>query len=266
MPHPNPHAGILPRKRLLGVIDRGAPPGEARRLASLLEIPLLETAPAAPAGMVVEWGERLAVRPLGTGAPRPVAAAFDDPGYRRRLRQATPRREPLARALGLHRRRPDRVVDGTGGLGRDAMILAWLGIEVLLVERHPLLARMLEDGLARARNHPELAAAAHRITLDSSDTVDLLRHKAVADEHFQAIYLDPMYPAGPRRGGPAREAQILQLLVPPPDDEAELLAAALASGVRVVVKRPRKAGPLDGRAPHHAIEGRAVRFDVYEGG
>lgn len=247
---------------LLGVVDRGGPPVAAAALAAALGVPLLDAAPPGP-GLVAEWGTRLAVRPLERGAPRPLAVDFGNIAFRRRLREATPRREPLARALGLHRRRLDRVVDGTGGLGRDAMILAWLGVEVLVVERHPLLARMLEDGLTRARAEPDLAAAARRIRLRVGDTTDLLRQAA---EPIPAIYLDPMYPAGPRRGGPAREAQILQRLVPPPDDEAELLAAALASGGRVVVKRPRKARPLNGRTPHHAIEGRAVRFDVYEGG
>ncbi|MFC6328234.1 class I SAM-dependent methyltransferase [Alloalcanivorax gelatiniphagus] len=32
---------------------------------------------------------------------------------------------------------------------------------------------------------------------------------------------------------------------------------------RMVVKRPRKAPPLAGVAPHHSHEGKTVRFDVY---
>jgi len=48
------------------------------------------------------------------------------------------------------------------------------------------------------------------------------------------------------------------------DDTVELLALAKQRArLRVVVKRPRKAEPLAQQAPSYALEGKAVRFDVY---
>jgi 16S rRNA (guanine1516-N2)-methyltransferase len=41
-------------------------------------------------------------------------------------------------------------LDATGGLGRDGFVLAWHGCRVTLVERHPVIAALLADGLRRA--------------------------------------------------------------------------------------------------------------------
>ena len=46
------------------------------------------------------------------------------------------------------------VVDATAGLGRDAFVLASLGCRVTLIERSPVVAALLQDGLARAGQDP----------------------------------------------------------------------------------------------------------------
>ncbi len=48
------------------------------------------------------------------------------------------------------------------------------------------------------------------------------------------------------------------------DDADQLLPPALAAArCRVVVKRPRKAPFLAGRAPSHQLSGKTSRYDVY---
>jgi 16S rRNA (guanine1516-N2)-methyltransferase len=48
------------------------------------------------------------------------------------------------------------------------------------------------------------------------------------------------------------------------DDAPALLAAGLAlASHRVVVKRPRKAPPIDGPKPGYVLEGKSSRFDIY---
>jgi len=60
------------------------------------------------------------------------------------------------------------------------------------------------------------------------------------------------------------ELQRLRRLVGEDEDADELLAAALAvARRRVVVKRPSRAAPLGGRAPHLISRGASTRFDVY---
>lgn len=203
---------------------------------------------------------RLELHPDDSG---PVCADFAAPALRRRLLAAGPRSEPLVRAAGLRRGAPCRVLDATAGLGRDAFLLAWLGAQVLAVERQPVIAALLEDALSRARALPELAPAAARVSLTVADARQVLGGLAPGDRP-EVVLLDPMFPDLRRTAAPRKELAALRRLLGDADDAAGLLPAALAvARRRVVVKRPAHAGALDGLAPHHSLEGASTRFDVY---
>ncbi len=167
--------------------------------------------------------------------------------------------QPLPRAIG---RKPGFVVDATAGFGDDAFALATLGHRVLAVERSPVMAALLEDGRARALADPGLREAAGRIQICCADARE---HLGQLDAPPDAVYIDPMYPAPPRpkTALPRLEIQLLRRLVGTDSTDAELLAAALASGARrVVVKRPPGAPVLPGpRVDSHS--GKLVRYDVY---
>jgi len=61
-----------------------------------------------------------------------------------------------------------------------------------------------------------------------------------------------------------KEMRALQTIVGPDNDSAALLAAALASARRrVVVKRPKRAPPLDGRKPSASVASKKTRYDLY---
>lgn len=177
--------------------------------------------------------------------------------------------ERLVRACAVARPRPGggawSVLDGTGGLGEDAWLLAVAGAQVTVVERHPVLAALVADALERARGAaPEVVG---RVTLRVGDTPDELASRP----SFDVVYLDPMYP--PRRKAALGEGRLRILAAlfaadgfPEEADggAGRLLAAALASGApRVVLKRPRRAPPTPGPAPSHTVEGRSTRFDVW---
>jgi len=57
---------------------------------------------------------------------------------------------PLSRACGIKQNQRPLIIDATAGLGQDAFVLAGLGCQVLCIEQNPILASLLEDGLARA--------------------------------------------------------------------------------------------------------------------
>lgn len=65
--------------------------------------------------------------------------------------------EAIAKAVGVTKKAGLTVIDATAGLGRDALVLASLGATVTLVERNPLVAALLWDGLRRAKQDPELS-------------------------------------------------------------------------------------------------------------
>ena len=200
--------------------------------------------------------DRLALsRPGEPGHPLSVDFSAGALGWRReRVHQ-----ERLVRACGLTRvGAPGEVVDATAGLARDAVLLAAAGARVILLERHPLLHALLNDALERADDDTSA-----RMQLFHADGADWLLSRS---ERRELIYLDPMFPSMNRRAALKKEQQWLQLLLDQPsvEEERRLLDAALQSARRVVVKRPAGADPLDRRAPHHSLDGKTVRFDVYE--
>ena len=155
------------------------------------------------------------------------------------------------------------MIDATAGLGRDGFILAHLGCLVHMLERSPILAAMIKDGLERAKHKAETAEAANRILITQTDSIQFLKKLAEHDRP-DIIYIDPMYPERLKSSLAKKEMRFIRTLVGGDDDASELLKIALHSALnRVVVKRPRLAPMLGGLEPSHAITGKTSRFDVY---
>jgi 16S rRNA (guanine1516-N2)-methyltransferase len=206
----------------------------------------------------------LALGLTGTERIAPVRVDFADAALLHRLRAAGPRSEDVARALGVHERRGLRVVDATAGWGRDSAVLAALGCEVTMIERHPVVGLLLADGLARAVGSAcdEVRQLAARLRLLRADAREVFA--AWSGPAPEAILLDPMFPGRAGSAAVRKEMRFFQEMVGADEDAPALLGAALGLALhRVVVKRPRYAPPLAGPRPAHAIRGRSTRFDVY---
>ena len=234
-------------------------------LAAALGMPLVsESSPDGFTHLLVVTPERLELRELGPGAPGPVYADFAAGAVAHRRRFGGGRNQPLARAVGLKRGAAPTVVDVTAGLGRDAFVLACLGCVVRLVERSPLIAALLRDGLERAADIPDLGPlVAERLRLIVADGRDYLPRLA-EDQRPDVVYLDPMYPPRQKTALAGKDMRLLRQLIGDDNDAPELLAVALACARRrVVVKRPRRAPPLAGSPPGFQITAPNTRFDVY---
>ena len=203
----------------------------------------------------------LELRQTGANAPGPLHIDFAGGRMQQRIRTSGIR-SPLPRALGLKPGHRPQVVDATAGLGQDGFLLAALGCRVILVERALPLYLLLEEALQRALAHPATAEAADRVALIHGDACTWLEQASP----LEAVYLDPMYPARRRHALSAKGMQMLQRLVGRDEDAGELLSAARRScGGRAVVKRPMRAGPLDGQRPDFSVRAGKTRFDVYLG-
>ena len=113
------------------------------------------------------------------------------------------RKQPLGRALGTSL----RVLDATAGWGVDAALAALMGYDVVASERCAVVHAMLEDGLARARTDPSLAAAlGDRLRFERcGDSRALLSEAVRAEEqppdavasravwNPDAVLIDPMW-------------------------------------------------------------------------
>ena len=175
------------------------------------------------------------------------------------------RGQDIAKAIGLKHGFTPHILDATAGLGRDAFVLASLGCQVTLMERMPVVAALLDDGIERAKLNSDVGEIAQRMTLVHASSIDAM----TLAEQVDVVYLDPMYPHREKSAAVKKEMRVFQSLVGEDLDADELLAPALAlAKYRVVVKRPSYAPPLNSTSPKHkkpstSINMKKNRFDVY---
>ena len=199
---------------------------------------------------------------LGPQAPGAVRVDFVEGAVAHRRLFGGGTGQMIAKAVGVQPGVRPHVLDATAGLGRDAFVLASLGCSMTLIERQPLIAALLEDGLARARQSAEVAPIAAQMRLLQGNAIELL--SAWTDEAPQVIYLDPMFPHRDKSALVKKEMRLFRPLVGDDLDAPALLAAALAlASHRVVVKRPRKAPCIEGAKPSYVLEGKSSRYDIY---
>ncbi|EAR10493.1 class I SAM-dependent methyltransferase [Reinekea blandensis] len=169
----------------------------------------------------------------------------------------------VAKAVGLKKRRDLSVWDATAGLGRDAYVLASLGANVCLFERHPVVQALLQDGLYRLSlsAEPALMEIYDRMTLVTEGMPSSANDVSVPPE---VIYLDPMFPERSKSAKVKKEMALFHDLVGTDPDADDLLEPALdLAEYRVVVKRPKGAPELAGRKPSLSLAGKSSRFDIY---
>lgn len=195
-------------------------------------------------------------------APGPVRVDFVTGALAHRRQFGGGSGQLIARAVGIQPGVRPRILDVTAGLGRDAFVLAALGCEVLLIERQPLIAALLEDGLRRAGEDPLVAPVVARMRLLWGDAIALM--EGWQTELPQVVYVDPMFPHRDKSALVKKEMRLFRPLVGDDPDAPALLRQALAlASHRVVVKRPRKAESIMGAPPHYRLEGKSSRYDIY---
>jgi 16S rRNA (guanine1516-N2)-methyltransferase len=165
----------------------------------------------------------------------------------------------LAQALG---RKTKTVVDATAGWGQDSLAMFRMGYEVQCIERSPIMAELLADGLDRLSQLDWLRQLnLSPPKLIQGDAIDILSNLPSQPD---CIYLDPMFPPKRKKSALAKKAiMVLRDLVGDDVDKEELFATAFkAAGKRVVVKSPDYAEPLGGK-PSESFHGKLLRYDVY---
>ncbi|SLM65176.1 MULTISPECIES: 16S rRNA (guanine(1516)-N(2))-methyltransferase RsmJ [Dickeya] len=245
-----------------------------------MKIGLLTEAGAAPealAQMAQRWGlenddhaalalvltpERLELRKCDEPKLGAICVDFVSGAMAHRRRFGGGRGEAVAKAVGIKKDYLPDVVDATAGLGRDAFVLAALGCRVRMVERHPVVAALLDDGLERAYQDPEIGGwLRERLTLLHASSLDAL---SAITPPPDVVYLDPMFPHRQKSALVKKEMRVFQSLVGADDDADALLEPARhLAKKRVVVKRPDYAPPLAGIPAQSALATKSHRFDFY---
>lgn len=210
-------------------------------------------------------GDRLSLQQGGKKAPGPVFVDFVSGASAHRRKYGGGNGQSIAKAVGISGVYKPSVLDATAGLGRDAFVLATLGCDVILIERHPVVYLLLKSGLQCAQGEPEIADIMARMKLLQGNSIELLGDwLALGHPQPDIVYLDPMFPHTTASAEAKKEMKLFRSLVGADIDEDLLWEQADAiARCRIVVKRPAKAPPLAGKAPSYSLEGKANRFDIY---
>jgi len=207
--------------------------------------------------------EHLSLCQSGDDAPGPVYVDFVSGAVAHRRKFGGGKGQPIAKAAGFGKGKAPTIIDATAGLGRDAFVFASLGSEVWMIERSPVVAALLEDGLQRGLADEETAPVVQHMHLLTGDAATVLSELPGA-VHPDVIYLDPMFPPRQKSALVKKEMRLFQFLLGEDVDADALLPIALnVVRERVVVKRPDYAPWLDGRKPTLSFETKKNRFDVY---
>jgi 16S rRNA (guanine1516-N2)-methyltransferase len=134
------------------------------------------------------------------------------------------RGEAVAKAVGIKGSYLPDVVDATAGLGRDAFVLASVGCRVRMLERNPVVAALLDDGLTRGYADPEIGPwLQERLQLIHASSLTALTD---ITPRPQVVYLDPMFPHKQKSALVKKEMRVFQSLVGPDLDADGLLEPA----------------------------------------
>lgn len=195
--------------------------------------------------------ERLALKMPGFS---PLYADFSAATWNKR--RAEGKKQGLVRACkpadGL------KIIDATAGWGRDGAVLASFGAEVLLLERHPVMASLLADALS---HQTESDRQKLKLSVQEGDAYSFL--SALTEEEYpDVIYIDPMHPERQKSALVKKDMQALQQMIGADEDALKLIEMAIIRvKQRVVVKWPQKVKTL--LKPDLSVEGKTVRFDLY---
>lgn len=169
--------------------------------------------------------------------------------------------QEISKAIGIKKDFKPKILDTTAGQGRDSFLLASLGCEMTMLERNSIIFLLLNNAIANAKNNVELVDIINRMTLINQDSIEFLKNNK---EHFDVIYIDPMFPKSNKSRLVKKDMQIFREIVGDDLDSTELLKYALQQNTkRVVVKRMLNSPFINNLKPNFQIKGKTTRFDVY---
>ena len=164
--------------------------------------------------------------------------------------------ELIAKAVNIKENRT--IWDATAGLGRDAFVLAAMGANVAMFERHFVPATLLADALFRAKQCSDTQAIIERMSLNFGS---IFNSDLPCPD---VICLDPMFPERHKTALVKKEMRFFQAAIGCDEDSADLLDKARGMPVkRIVVKRPKHGAFIGNSKPAYQYIGKSTRFDVY---
>lgn len=185
---------------------------------------------------------------------------YSDFIYKRRSFLA---KENLLQALNFNKLKSHEnltALDLTGGLGRDAIILALAGIKVTIIERNPYLVIILNY------LQQNFVTQGFEVNIIYADSLTFLQHNT---NPYTCIYYDPMF-ADNKQALAKKDMQLIDWFVGMNIDTCvnnlEIYNLAIKICHKLIVKRDNKQEFLIKQLkPTYQKLGKTIRFDVYQG-
>jgi len=233
----------------------------AQHYATLFQLPLIDSLPEHTTYFLSLTTQHLLLKNQQNLKQGAIYVDFISGKTRHRRLYGGGKNQPLAKAVGIKKDYRPTIIDATAGLGQDSFVLATLGCQVTLLERSPIIAALLYDGLQRAKQVDEITEIIQQLNLIHINSNNYLENLMTYPD---TIYLDPMYPHRQKSALVKKEMRILRDIVGDNEDDEKLLNVALfRANKRVVVKRPKYADILGDIKPDFQIKSEKTRFDVY---
>ncbi|MFT7558864.1 MAG: 16S rRNA (guanine1516-N2)-methyltransferase [Flavobacteriales bacterium] len=196
-----------------------------------------------------------------------IQVDFTSGGNDHRRKFGGGRGQAVAKAVGIKSGFIPSICDLTAGMGGDAFVLAGLGCEMSLYERHPIVHCLLAGGLMSANvflsnsGDGGLFDTIQRMSIYNQSSLELNADVALYD----VVFLDPMFPERKKKSAQVKkEMRVFHDLVGEDlDADGLLVIAKKLAKKRVVVKRPKIAPFLNGEKPSLSQQGKSTRFDIY---
>lgn len=172
-----------------------------------------------------------------------------------RAQRISRQKDLLCRAVGYKKGVESyKVLDGTFGLGKDAIHLAAFGCHVTGCEANPITFHFFEEALVRATSLQKLVSVVH------DDTLELVEERV---NSVDCLYLDPMFENIKKKSAPKKNLAFLREIAIAAGDVEKVMEKADRLGIkRMVVKRPINSEHLY-RKPNLTFQGNLIRYDVY---
>lgn len=185
---------------------------------------------------------------------KPVYLDFNDRSYQSRISRSNPLHKVIQSRHKLD------ILDLTAGFGHDAYCFAGFGNSVLMCERSPIIATLLEYALKNFKNPAHIR---NKLSLYQGDSRQLLLEYINSGKKVDLVYIDTMFPVGENSALVKKDMRILRDVVGD-DPEDDLLNSALkVARKKVVIKRMKKSSFYGDQSPDEQIRGKSNRYDIY---
>ena len=234
----------------VAVVDDGGGEARTRELAGFLGCDVVDSLAGNAGFLVLVRTRSLALSDTSVPGLQPLEVDLSP-------RPAGRGGDALLRAVGKGCR---GVLDLTAGWCGDAAHMAHAGLEVVALERHPLVYVIARDAVDRGQGSWQGGLSLH--LGDGADAAQVVER--LAGFRPDTVYLDPMYPQKPGSAATRKPLAMLSRITGggKENDQALFAAARAIARRRVVVKRPHHADALgDGKVGETRT--RLVRYDIH---